>query len=196
MKIAITGGIGSGKSVVLEICRQLGYSTFSCDEIYKEIVNTDEYIQKIQQVFPSVVENGKIDRASLANIIFRDKKARKDLNEIAHPLIMSVLLREMNACQGVCFAEVPLLFEGNFVNLFDSIIVVQRNRLARKLAIQQRNGLSDVEAEERIKVQFDYDDLKNQEYLRQINAYVLENEGGIALLSEKISLLLHQIQAS
>ena len=65
-KIAITGGIGSGKSLVGSYLKKQGYPVFSCDEIYKEIFDTNEYVQLIERAFPSTVKDGKIDRKILS----------------------------------------------------------------------------------------------------------------------------------
>jgi dephospho-CoA kinase len=111
-KIAITGGIGSGKSTVSNILKVKGYPVYSCDEIYAELVNSKIYIDEIKKVFPTAVKQGKIDKKCLAEIIFSDKQERTRLNEIAHPLIMQTLLARMNESDSqIVFAEVPLLLE-------------------------------------------------------------------------------------
>ena len=56
-KIAITGGIGSGKSTVLSFLKENGYPVFSCDEIYKQLLLDREYIEKIEKLFPSAVRS-------------------------------------------------------------------------------------------------------------------------------------------
>ena len=71
-KIAVTGGIGSGKSTVLTLLKNLGYPVFSCDEIYREITESQAYVKEIETLFPSCVENGTINRKALAEIVFND----------------------------------------------------------------------------------------------------------------------------
>ena len=71
-KIAITGGIGSGKSTVARIIKERGFPVFSCDEIYKDVIKSAEYIEKIAQIFPNAVKNNIIDRQTLAKIVFSD----------------------------------------------------------------------------------------------------------------------------
>ena len=87
-KIAITGGIGSGKSLVLECIKEWGYPVFSCDEIYKELLQTKEFSQKITAAFPTCVKDEKIDRKELANIVCNNKEQLELLNKISHPIIM------------------------------------------------------------------------------------------------------------
>ena len=91
MKIAITGGIGSGKSVVVTLLKESGYAVFSCDEIYKEIILSRKYVQKIEELFPEAVVNGQIDRKKLGEIVFADEEKRKHLNTLSHPIIMQSL---------------------------------------------------------------------------------------------------------
>ena len=180
-KIAITGGIGSGKSAVLKIVRDLGFEGFSCDEIYKDILNTADYIERVAKIFPFAVKNeGKgryIDKKALSKCVFCDEKALAKLNEIAHPLIMSALEDKLeNASGKFVFAEVPLLFEGGYENRFDRVIVILRNKADRARAVAQRDGVSLVEANNRMEKQFDYD--KNAAVLAK-RYFVFQNDGGL-----------------
>lgn len=176
-KIAITGGIGSGKSTVLQFLKEMGYPVFSCDELYREVIRSQSYIQKITGVFPNVIENGEINRKKLAAEVFSDEKKRKTLNLIAHPLIMQQLMKEMDAAENeFVFAEVPLLFEGNYEGLFDAVIVVQRKIEDRIRFICLRDGLTEQQAKERIASQFDYQAIEENLKFKQCNAYILLNE--------------------
>ena len=173
-RIAITGGIGSGKSSVLQYFAELGYPTFSCDEIYREVILSPAYIKKISEVFPTCIIDGKIDRKILANIVFENKEKLSILNGIAHPLIINRLLEKMNTCPNqIDFAEVPLLFEGHFEDKFDMVIVVMRKRENRISAIMQRDKITREEAVNRISSQFDYD--CGEEHFKKCNAILLYN---------------------
>ena len=83
IKIAVTGGIGSGKSLALRYISQMGYPVFSCDEIYKEVIQSPAYIKQIALLFPNVIANGKIARDRLAKLIFEDSENREKINNIA-----------------------------------------------------------------------------------------------------------------
>ena len=74
--VAITGGIGSGKSLALQFLRELNYPVFSCDEIYKEVIVSKEYIELLEKSFPNVVKNGQVDRTALAETVFNNEIMR------------------------------------------------------------------------------------------------------------------------
>ena len=193
-KIAITGGIGSGKSTVSNILKEKGYPVYSCDEIYAELIHSENYICAIEKAFPSVVKEGKIDKKLLSNIIFSNAQARTRLNEIAHPLIMKRLFERMNETDGeIVFAEVPLLFEGDFENLFERTIIVMRKVDERVRAVCMRDGISAQKAKERINAQFDYDNPKNAERCQKCGAIFLENEEGIQSLKKSVEQLLKNL---
>ena len=189
-KIAITGGIGSGKSTVLHIFGEMGYPIFSCDEIYREIIDTAEYVKKIEMTFPRCVVDGKVDRKLLASTVFGNGEALEKLNAIAHPLIMQRLLEEMKNCTSEkVFAEVPLLFEGNYENLFDQVIVVCRDKAERIQSVVQRDQIPSANVEKRILTQFDYEDEKNKNRLKNCKTIFIQNEGELDLLKNKIKNL-------
>lgn len=188
MKIAITGGIGSGKSLVSKYLSDKGYPVFSCDKIYKEICDNREYLKKLSELFGNeAIKNGKINRKYLSDLVFHDKESLKKLNGLSHPMIMSELMRKMDGEEGVVFAEVPLLFEGNYENLFDKIIIVYRPLQKRILSIMERDGIAEEEALSRINHQVDY-----EEKIKQ-NDFIIYNDGDIAALKRNIEKILHEI---
>ena len=192
MKIAITGGIGSGKSTVLSYLKKCGYVTFSCDEIYKELIDKKEYIEAISNIFPTVIIDGKINKEKLSIIVFNDEKKLLELNKIAHPFILKSLFENMDDAENkneVVFAEVPLLFEGKFENLFDQIWVVYRGLEERISALKQRDGSSCGQILQKIKSQFNYE--QNMENLKKIrNIKIIKNERTIKDTEAQIDKLL------
>lgn len=196
-KIAITGGIGSGKTTVGELIKDMGYPVFSCDEIYREISQTDAFIEKIAALFPFAVEEGKINKQKLGKLVFSNEEERKKLNKATHPLIMAQLLTQMEkADSDLVFAEVPLLLEEGFENLFEEIIIIQRNLSDRKSAVAQRDHLSQEAVEERIRAQFRYDGKKEKAYLKKLHAHMLVNEEDITELREKVTHVIQQLKKS
>ena len=190
-KIAITGGIGSGKSTVLREISKMGYPVFSCDEIYKEIMLSQAYVEKIYEKFPQCIKDGTIDRKILSEIVFQNEKARKVLNDIAHPLIMQTLFQRMNSSSSnLVFAEVPLLFEGDYENLFDNVIVVLRDTNDRVKALIERDHTSEEKIKNRINTQFDYFSEQAKLRYKNCNAYILNNKGEIEDLTKEISKII------
>lgn len=175
IKVAVTGGIGSGKSTVLAILKDMGYSVYSCDEIYKNLIRRKDYVAEIEKRF-GCVKDGHIQLDELSEKVFSNPEKRKELNALAHPRIMKELLLAMeNATANVVFAEVPLLFEGEYENLFDKVLVVLRDTSARISSVKVRDSLSDEQILSRIHAQIDYDSVSLKERLKKIGAYCIYN---------------------
>ncbi len=193
--IAITGGIGSGKTTATRIIESMGYPVFSCDEIYKEILQEEDYVRAVEKVFHGVVQEGVIDKRALGEIVFSDNVARKKLEGLAHPRIMQRLLENMKKCtSSYVFAEVPLLFEGKLDALFDDILVVMRNRNDRVDAICYRDGIAEETALQKIATQFDYDNLNNLSKLKGDKITLLFNDKGIEDLKNELKNYIVDIQ--
>jgi len=191
MKIAITGGIGSGKSLVGKLLKEKGYAVFSCDEIYQEITQEKEYLERLKREFPFAVKEEKLDKKTLASLVFSDTTALKKLNALAHPYILRKLKRDMQNAEGqLVFAEVPLLFEENLQSEFDQVIVVLRSVQKRIKSVQRRDGSNEEEIQNRISSQFDYD--KNEEGLKA-HYFVIENEGTVLDVQKKLDEILQKL---
>ena len=192
-KIAITGGIGSGKSAVLKILNEEGFPTFSCDEIYKEILFDKEYIRLISLTFPTAVKNDNIDKKVLAEIVFSDKNKREELDSIAHPMIMKKLFEKISQIDnGIVFVEVPLLFECGYTNMFDGVIVVQRSSEERIQSVMKRDGLDEGSVLARMNAQFDYS-IFDENYNADKNIRILYNDQSIEKLKENIKNIIIKI---
>ena len=187
-KIAITGGIGSGKSEAIKIIKELGFSVFSCDEIYKEVILSKEYVQEIEKNFPTCVKSGKIDRTELANIVFNQPEKRDLLNRIAHPLIMKELLSKMQQIpDDFIFAEVPLLFEGGYESLFDYIFIITRSKKERIQSVTKRDNLSKEEILKRMDSQFNYNEENLKEVTKHAGVQIISNAEDLVSFKEKIT---------
>ena len=187
IKVAITGGIGSGKSTALLCLKELGYPVFSCDEIYKEVIASKNYIEKIEEFFPEAVTHGRVERKILSEIVFNNPEKRALLNGISHPLIMQNLYEQMDNCKDeLVFAEVPLLFECGFENEFDHVIVMVRKEEKRIASVQERDNISKEKIEKRIQSQFDYFSKEGIGRLKKCGAHIVENDGAKESLFSKL----------
>ena len=188
--VAITGGIGSGKTTVSKLIEERGFKVFSCDEIYKEISKTEEYLKELKKVFPFCIDgNGEFDRRALAEIVFNDAEKLKQLNALAHPIVLSELERKIKQEKGLVFCEVPLLFEGNLQDKFDYVLIVLRQLDLRVESIIKRDTTTAENALKRIENQFNYDDIKNP----PSNYLIIENKEGIGELQNQIDNLIQKL---
>ena len=177
--IAITGGIGSGKSTALKIINKLGYKSFNADLTYKQLLDNDDFVIKVssEMEVPPLYENGKlkIDRKGISEKVFNDKTWLAKLNSITHPAIMNEMLTHAKKEEGLVFCEVPLLFEGGFENLFDYVFIITRSIENRIKSVSIRDGKSPEEVERILKNQFDYAKISKGGHTIFIDNYGDEN---------------------
>ena len=138
MKVAVTGGIGAGKSEFMRAVKELGIRTYSADEINAELLRDKRYIEKLSEAFPLAVKDGMVDKSVLREEVFSDEKKRKTLNALAHPEIR----RQIEEITGDAVIEVPLLFESGMTDLFDRVIVVTAGEDARINRIVSTRNIS------------------------------------------------------
>ncbi len=187
IRIAITGGIGSGKSEVCSRIKRAGYPVFSCDEIYAELLNEGVFDSNLKRCFgEKIFKCGKLDKNQLAGIVFENREELEKLNIITHPKILSCAFDCMKAHK-LSFLEVPLLFENGFERYFDGVIVVLRNLEERIKSIVKRSKISTQEAILRIKSQFNYDNCDFAKY------YVIHNDLNLQHLNDCVDDVLKTI---
>lgn len=188
--VAITGGIGSGKSAVMQCIARLGYPAFSADAIARNIYDDPDIARRVRAMFPECFDGERIERKKLADIVFSAPEALRRLESVTHPAIMARLFSQMEAAAGpIAFAEVPLLFEGGYEGDFDNVIVVMRDFGARLRAVMERDVCSEPEALARFRNQYDYE--KNP----PIGHTVVYNDGDLVALNQQVIRVVHEILA-
>ena len=182
LRVGLTGGIGSGKSAVASIFGELGAFIVDTDRLAREAVapNSDG-LRDVARLWPQAVRGGHLDRAALAEIVFRDASARERLNAIVHPHVRRLALEcEQNAAPGqIVVHVVPLLFETGYAAICDRTVLVVAPldlRLARVLA---RDGIDKAHARARMAAQM------APEEARARADYVIENDADFAALNER-----------
>ena len=128
MKVAVIGGIGTGKSEVLKVAREMGIACLSADEINAELLRDPQYVAKLSERFPECVVCGVVDKPRLSALVFSDKESRLALNAIAHPEIKKRI--EGNAADPLV-VELPLVYESGMRDAFDEIVLVTAPRRVR-----------------------------------------------------------------
>lgn len=155
MRIAITGGIGSGKSYVAKLIKAKGYTVIDTDIIARELMGkgNSNYHNIVENFGSDILKlDGDIDRVKLRNIVFHDEKKRKLLNSITHPNIMEKAL-DVSDGAGIYFVEVPLLFEEKLESYFDQVWVVDCCEETQIERVLQRSNLSQEEVLDIIRCQ-------------------------------------------
>jgi dephospho-CoA kinase len=187
-KIAITGGIGSGKSTVAKIISDLGYPVFSCDETYAELLKDKNFLKILSERFGDILnDEGELDRNKLSQIVFSDTKKLKELNDLTHPKIFDEMFNKSKDLQSLVFYEVPLLFEEGNEKLFDDVIVVLRDLNKRVVDIKKRDNLSEDKILCRIKSQYNYEKADFAKY------YVTHNNGDFNDLARSVVYILDKL---
>ena len=139
--VAITGGIGAGKSEALQAFARHGAATVSSDEIVHHLLlRPDVRDAVIARMGNGVVnpDSGEIDRGALATVVFNDRDALEWLEQLLHPLVSVEYLRWRDQLAGlpdapaVCVTEVPLLYESGGESRFDRVVVITAPRKLRQ----------------------------------------------------------------
>lgn len=185
-KIAITGGIGSGKSTVSEIIRKMGYVVVSADKVYSELLLNEDFVKEICELMniSPIEKDGRItiDRKALSALVFSDKTQLSRLNDFTHPRIMDEIFRRSEGVEPLFFAEVPLLFERGYETEFDNVFVVRRQLDLRLSGTAKRDGKTEAEIRKVIDNQFDYEGNKSG-----YKPIIIENNGTIQELETEVS---------
>lgn len=152
--IAITGGIGAGKSVVSRILATLGYTVYDCDSRAKTLMDSSDAIKSriAAEIAAEAVVDGIIRRDVLAAIVFSDPALLQRLNDIVHRHVRHDIALESNRTP-LLFIETAILYESGLDRMVDSVWEVTAPEEIRVSRIVSRNGCSAAEARARIESQ-------------------------------------------
>lgn len=192
MKVGLTGGIGAGKSTVADLFSKRGAVVIRSDELARQVIEpqTPGFKQVTSRFGNEIVnEEGSIDRAKLAQVVFNDDVALKDLENIIHPLVRertNQLMSEQTS-ETIIVNEIPLLLEKKMESLFDFLVIVissEKNRLER---LSQKGVLED-QAKARIAKQVD-------DQARKAAAdFLIVNDGNLDQLDADVQKIWQTLQ--
>ena len=185
--IGLTGGIGTGKTYVSSLLKDLGAAIVNADLLGHEVyAPQSEGWQAVVDTFGEqiVAENGEIDRRALGGIVFSDENALLQLNAIMHPRIYSLTEQRLNALaergENTAVLEAALLIEAKWTPLVDEIWVTVSPVTDIITRLQERNNMDEDTARSRINSQ-----MPQSERVQHADV-VLENAGSLEELSAKI----------
>jgi len=146
IKIAITGGIASGKSELSTFLKDKGEVVIDLDEISHQLTdNNSDVINEITQEFGDKIKNptGSINRKELSKIVFEDSQKMLTLEQVLHPRIRKAMLNEMSSCRNErVFVEVQLLAEKKMADLFDHIVLMSVSRKTQIERLKNERAMS------------------------------------------------------
>lgn len=192
--IGITGGIGSGKSLVAHILKE---------KYHAYIINTDRIAKEQMEPggisYPGVVEyfgtkilkeDGSIDRSKLSQLVFRDKAKLKVINQLTHPNVLLAVEEEKEAVRAAgvhpyFIIETALMIESGYASVCDEVWYVQASQEARRKRLKADRGYSD----EKIDAIFQSQS-KDEDFLRHFRI-VVTNNGNIADLEAQIDKIVN-----
>ncbi len=194
LKIALTGGAGSGKSTVSRRLKDLGLPVILTDVLAREVVEPGSSgLAEIVANFGSGVlqADGSLDRMAMRGIITRDEASRRQLESILHPKIFDRLELEVDRAvqdgRSLFFVEVPLLFESGWRDYFDIVVMVSADDEIRIERLMARDHVSREEAQALLQIQLpDCDKI-------QLSDFIIKNNGSLRGLFAEVDLFLKKI---
>jgi len=202
MVIGLTGGIGTGKSTISQILREKKFPVIDLDVISHEVIKFPKVIKKIVENFgKEILENSsnfenknneiQVSREKLGKIIFENREKRLFLNSIMHPEILRVMREQVSKYKKsnkIVFVEIQLLFEVQWEKEFDYILLVSAKKSTQIRRILERDNRSENDALNIINSQM------SLEEKRKRSDFVIENDGNIEELKEKIDTFLEYLE--
>ena len=195
--LALTGGIGSGKSTVAQFFAERGATIIDADAISRELMEPG------QRVLAEVIETfgdhllddaGRLDRQALADVVFNDDEAREQLNAIVHPAVRAEATRQREAAaaadpdDAVIIQDIPLLVETGQADTYDGVIVIYTDRETRLQRLVETRGMSLEDAKARIAAQ------ATDEQRKAVADWVIDNSGSLEDTEAQVDAVWRQLR--
>lgn len=183
--IAITGGIGCGKSIVSLILKEMGYEVYDCDWKAKYLMDNSPTIKDcLKSTFGNdIIIDGTINRVKLANIVFNNKEKLVKLNNIVHSSVKEDLIswKLENSHKKLLFVETAILYQSGLDSIVDEVWEVNAPLEIRIERVMKRNNISRQDVLSRIESQ-------KYEILTQAD-YIITNDDKVAILPQLVTIL-------
>lgn len=189
MIVGITGSIATGKSIVTNYLKSLGYPIIDSDEIAHRQLENPVIIREIVENFgEEVLIDNKINRLKLGRIVFSDNEKRNLLNQIIHPHVINEIKTFYSLHHGLIFVDIPLLFEVNLESLVDKTIVVYTSMETQLKRLMLRDDINEEYAKIKIASQFDIEEKKKKA------DFLINNEGDILNTYLQVEEILRRLK--
>lgn len=187
IKLGVTGGIGSGKTLVCSIISAMGYPVFNADLEARRIIDTDSsVILALKKLFgEDIYLNNQLNRKRVSDIVFNDLGKLQELNLITHPAVAKHFIEwaMLYRSRAIVVQEAAILFESGANQHVDKIISVIAPLELRIKRVSERDGLNREMIESRMKNQFPQDELIKR------SDYIIENDGVKLILPQIVKII-------
>lgn len=195
LRVGVTGGIGSGKTLVCALFAKNGISVLSADEIAKELMQSDSALRsQLSALLGSAAyrANGSLDRAFVATRIFSDKSMQRKVNRLVHPKVEAEIDAGFAAMERsgkpIGIVEAALIYEAGYDKRLDVVIVVDAPESERIKRVVARDRSSAEEVQKRIAMQS-----PSEQKARKAD-YVIHNAGSLSELESSVQFLAKILQ--
>lgn len=180
LKVAITGGIGSGKSYVCQLLREQGIEVYDCDDAAKRLMATDDNVKRklTEVVGEDTYVDGVLNKAAVAKFLLTSEQNKKLINSIVHPAVASDFI-----ASGMTWLESAILFDCGFQKYVDRVVCVTAPLETRIRRVMRRDGIDRKRTKEWIAKQMP------QEEVRQLADFEIINDGRHSL-KKQIKVIL------
>ena len=189
--VALTGGIGSGKSTVGQMFAQLGAIVIDSDQLARDVLERGGigFNEVVAKFGDEILKNGEIDRQLLASIVFKDPKKRSELEQVTHPLIRKAFAEVVarSANNSIIINQIPLLVESNHDYKFDHVITISANESIRTQRLLKR-GLTADQIRQRMQAQ------ATDQMRESISDSVIVNESDEQNLLDQVEIIWEQLR--
>jgi dephospho-CoA kinase len=193
LRVALTGGIATGKSFALARFAALGVPVIDADALAREVVSPGSpALDAVRARFGGsvITEQGTLDRAALGRVVFRDRAARSDLEAIIHPLVYRRIGEWFSGLPlntPVAIADIPLLFETGHGHDFDRVIVCACEPAEQLRRLMARDGLSEPDARARLNAQWPiHEKVARADYVIRTDGAMADTEAAVRTVFERM----------
>lgn len=187
--VGLTGGIGSGKSTIAEYIHSKGIPVYIADDQAKKIMDDPEIVKKVREIFEeNVVENEKLNRKKIAELVFSSPNLLKKLNEIIHPAVRENFNKWLknNEKSNFIVKEAAILFESGSYKDCDKIILVTAPQDIRIERVMNRDKVSRGQVLDRMKNQW------SDEQKAAFSDYIIDNTD-LSISLKEVDLILKEL---
>jgi len=187
LKVGITGGIGSGKTIVCKILEAMGYPVFYSDQVAKELMYTDKQlrIELVELIGEDTYIEGELNRQLIAQKVFTTPELLSKINALVHPKVRVAYTKFVrdHSDSTFVFNEAAILFETGAYKSFDAVILVTANEDIRIQRVMERDQITVEQVRVRMKNQW------SDEAKRKMTEFVISNNDTNLLVPQVESIL-------